>query len=156
MFNSSFGSTTLSGSFKDPTLPSGYVPYNVQNIAGTLFVEYAKVDPVTHQAAVGAGLGYVDEFDTNGDLLKRLASGGTLNAPWGVTVTPLSFGKFGNDVLVGNFGKGEINAFDPSSGSWLGTITDSKGNPLVNSDLWAINFGNSSADPECPVLRGWY
>ncbi len=62
VFNSSFGSTTLSGSFKDPTLPSGYVPYNVQNIAGTLFVEYAKVDPVTHQASVGAGFGYVDDL----------------------------------------------------------------------------------------------
>ncbi len=84
--------------------------------------------------------------------MKRLASGGTLNAPWGVTVTPASFGKFGSDVLVGNFGNGEINAFDPSSGSRLGTITDSKGNPLVNTDLWAINFGK----PECPVLRGWY
>jgi uncharacterized protein (TIGR03118 family) len=147
VFNSSFGTASLPGSFTDPTLPAGYVPYNIQNLGGKLYVQYAQPDPVTHEAAVGAGLGVVDVFDTNGNFLQRLASSGSLNAPWGIAIAPAGFGEFGGDVLVGNFGDGKINAFDPVSGNWLGVLTDSSGNPLVNDGLWAIAFGNSSANP---------
>ncbi|HMF74122.1 MAG TPA: TIGR03118 family protein [Bryobacteraceae bacterium] len=147
VFNSSFAATTLGGSFTDPNLPAGYSPYNIQNLNGKLYVEYAKIDPVTHRAAVGAGLGYVNVFDTNGNLLQRLASNGPLDAPWGIAVAPAGFGSFANDLLVGNFGDGTINAFDPITGNWLGSLTDPFGNPIVNSGLWGIQFGNSSADP---------
>jgi uncharacterized protein (TIGR03118 family) len=147
VFNSSFAPTTLAGSFTDPNLPAGYVPYNVQNLNGKLYVEYATVNPVTHEAAVGAGLGIVDLFDANGNFLQRLASNGSLNAPWGIAIAPAGFGEFGGDVLVGNFGDGKINAFNPVSGNWLGVLTDSSGNPIVNDGLWGIAFGNSSANP---------
>jgi uncharacterized protein (TIGR03118 family) len=147
VFNSSFGTASLAGSFTDPNLPAGYVPYNIQNLGGKLYVQYSQVDPVTHEAAVGAGLGVVDVFDANGNFLQRLASNGSLNAPWGIAIAPAGFGEFGGDVLVGNFGDGKINAFDPASGNWLGVLTDSSGNPIVNDGLWAIAFGNSSANP---------
>ena len=148
VFNSSFGAATVSGSFTDPNLPAGYAPYNVQNIGGKLYVQYAQPDPVTHESKEGAGLGIVNVFDTNGNLLQRLVSnGGALNAPWGIAIAPAGFGEFGGDVLVGNFGDGKINAFDPASGNWLGVLTDSSGNPIVNDGLWAIAFGNSSANP---------
>lgn len=140
VFNSSFAPTTLSGSFTDPNLPAGYVPYNVQNLGGKLYVQYAQVDPVTHEAAEGAGLGVVNVFDANGNFLQRLHNGGPLNAPWGIAIAPAGFGEFGGDVLVGNFGDGTINAFDPGNGNFLGTLKDSSGNPIVNEGLWALDF----------------
>ncbi len=145
-FSSSYAPETLSGGFTDPTLPAGYAPYNIQNINGKLYVEYAKVTPGLPVALPGGG-GYVDVYDTNGNLLQHLVSNGPLDAPWGIALAPSGFGSFGSDLLIGNFGNGEINAFNPTSGAFLGTLTDSSGNPLVNSGLWAIEFGNSSANP---------
>ncbi|MGH9343532.1 MAG: TIGR03118 family protein [Terriglobia bacterium] len=144
MFNSSYAST---GNFNDPNIPSGYAPYNVQSINGKLYVEYAKVNPnsAIPIAPSGAG-GYVDVFDTNGHLLQRLIANGPLDAPWGVALAPDGFGSFGGDLLIGNFGNGEINAFDPTTGNWLGTLTGTSGQPFVDSGLWAIAFGNSSAN----------
>jgi len=140
VFNSSFAPTTLAGSFVDPNLPAGYVPYNIQNIGGKLYVEYAQVDPITHEAAEGAGLGVVNVFDTNGNFLQRIHSGGQLNAPWGIAIAPAGFGEFGGDILVGNFGDGTINAFDPITGNYVGTLRDASGNPIVNDSLWALDF----------------
>jgi len=140
VFSSSFAPTTLAGSFVDPNLPAGYVPYNIQNVGGKLYVEYAQVDPITHEAAEGAGLGVVNVFDTNGNFLQRIHSGGQLNAPWGIAIAPAGFGEFGGDVLVGNFGDGTINAFDPITGNYVGTLKDSSGNPIVNDGLWALDF----------------
>jgi uncharacterized protein (TIGR03118 family) len=143
VFNSSFQSTTLSGSFKDPNLPAGYAPYNIQNLNGQLFVQYAKVG--TRGAQTGAGFGYVDVYDLNGNFVKRLVSNGPLNAPWGVAIAPTGFGSFSNDLLIGNFGDGEINAFDPTSGNFIGTLVNSSGDPILNPGLWGIQFGNSNA-----------
>ena len=140
VYNSSFSPTTVSGGFVDPNALAGYSPYNIQLVNGELYVEYDLVNPTTHQPQAGAGLGYVDVFDTNGNFVQRLATGGSLNAPWGVTQAPAGFGGFGGDILIGNFGNGEINAFNPVSGAFAGTITDAAGNPIVNSDLWAIEF----------------
>jgi uncharacterized protein (TIGR03118 family) len=140
VFNSSFAPTTPSGSFTDPNLPTGYVPYNIQNVGGKLYVQYAQVDPITHEAAEGAGLGVVNVFDTNGNFLQRIHAGGPLNAPWGIAVAPAGFGEFGGDILVGNFGDGTINAFDPITGDFLGALKDSSGNPIVNDGLWALDF----------------
>ena len=149
VFNSSFAPTSPSGSFVDPNLPAGYVPYNIQNIGGKLYVEYAQVDPITHEAAEGAGLGVVNVFDTNGNFLQRIHSGGQLNAPWGIAIAPAGFGEFGGDVLVGNFGDGTINAFDPITGNYVGTLRDSSGNPIVNDGLWSLDFraNGSGFDP---------
>jgi uncharacterized protein (TIGR03118 family) len=130
VFNSSFQKTTVSGSFSDPNVAAGFTPYDVQNVNGKLYVEYAK------RNAPG---GFVGVFDTNGNLLQHI-SDAHLNSPWGVTLAPAGFGQFGNDLLVGNFGDGTINAFNPTTGTFLGTLRDKNGNPIVNNGLWALQF----------------
>ncbi len=145
-FNSSFAATTTPGNFNDPNLPSGYAPFNVQNINGKLYVEYAKVTNGVPVAQPGGG-GYVDVFDTNGNLLQRLASNGKLDAPWGVTLAPAGFGVFGGDLLIGSFGTGQINAFDPTSGNFLGTLTDANGSPITNDGLWSLAFDLPNGAP---------
>ncbi|MFL6447448.1 MAG: TIGR03118 family protein [Bryobacteraceae bacterium] len=136
VFNSSFAPTTLAGSFRDPNLPAGYTPYNIQNVNGLLYVEYQN----GAQAGTGGlGTGIVSVFDANGVFQRRLIStGGQLDQPWGIVVAPASWGAFANDLLVGNFGNGEINAFNPTTGAFVGTVTDSNGQPIVNSGLWAL------------------
>jgi uncharacterized protein (TIGR03118 family) len=133
------------GGFMDPTLPAGYAPFNVQNVGGNIVVTYAVVDPGTGDDVAGPGNGVVDVYDANGNLLRRLSSGGALNSPWGVALAPSGFGPFGNALLVGNFGDGTINAYDFFSGAMLGTLTDGVGSPIVNDGLWALAFGNHSA-----------
>ena len=144
VYNSSFGSTMVSGGFVDPNAMAGYAPYNIQEINGLLYVEYDEVNAMGRPQA-GNGLGYVDVFDTNGVLQKRLITGGALDAPWGITLAPAGFGNFGGDLLVGNFGNGEINAFNATSGAFVGTITDNSGNPIVNDGLWALDFRTGGA-----------
>lgn len=136
VFNSSFARTTLAGSFTDPNLPAGYTPYNIQNVNGLLYVEYQN----GAQAGTGGlGTGVVSVFDTNGVFQRRLIStGGQLDQPWGIAVAPASWGAFANDLLIGNFGNGQINAFNPTTGAFVGTVTGNNGQPLVNSGLWAL------------------
>jgi uncharacterized protein (TIGR03118 family) len=142
VFSGTFVPTTLPGAFTDPTLPSGYSPFNIQNIGGHLYVMYAQIDPVTGEEVTGAGLGYVDEFDTNGVLLRRVVSAGPLDAPWGIALAPSDFGGFSGSLLIGNFGDGLINAFDPVTGLFLGALENSLGDPLQNDGLWSLAFGN--------------
>jgi uncharacterized protein (TIGR03118 family) len=144
-FNTSFTQVTPSGGFTDPNLPTGYSPFNIQAINGLLYVEYALVDPTTHRDAPGAGHGIVDVFNADGVLQQRLITGSALNSPWGVTLAPSTFGRFGGDLLVGNFGDGRINAYDPAHGTFLGTITDAEGKPFQEDHLWALQFGNDHA-----------
>jgi uncharacterized protein (TIGR03118 family) len=132
VFNSGFNRVSLAGSFVDPNLPTGYTPYNVQNINGLLYVEYENA------ALNGVGNGIVSVFDTNGVFQRRLISNGQLDQPWGIVIAPASWGAFANDLLVGNFGNGQINAFNPTTGAFVGTVTGSNGQPLVNSGLWAL------------------
>jgi uncharacterized protein (TIGR03118 family) len=82
--------------------------------------------------------GVVDEYDANGNFIKRIATGGPLSAPWGIVLAPALFGSFGNDLLIGNFGNGEILAYDATTDLFLGTINGSNGQPLVNDRLWAL------------------
>lgn len=149
VFNDTFAPASLAGSFTDPALPSGYAPFNIQNLGGKLFVTYALIDTSTGDEVPGPGLGLVDTFDLNGNLLGRLISGGALNAPWGLALTPADFGEFSNALLVGNFGDGLINAFDPATGNQLGTLKDSLGNPIAINGLWGLIFGNggNGGDP---------
>jgi uncharacterized protein (TIGR03118 family) len=148
VFDSTFAPTTVSGSFSDPTIPMGYVPYNIQNLNGNLYVEYAlksaSGNPLAPQR--GAGNGFVRVYDANGNLLAGPdISGGNLNAPWGVALAPTNFGMFSNDLLVGNFGNGMINAYDPNTGAFEGTIMGPNGLPLVNNNLWAIGIRTGGA-----------
>jgi uncharacterized protein (TIGR03118 family) len=138
VFNSSFASTTLPGGFIDPTLPAGYAPFNIENLGGFLYVTYALQDAAMHDDVAGPGNGYVDEFDMNGNLIRRFASAGTLDSPWGLALAPANFGAFSNDLLVGNFGDGRINAFNPTTGAFLGQLTDLNGNPIDIDGLWAL------------------
>jgi len=133
---------SIPGGFLDPNLPAGYAPFNIQDLGGTMYVTYAMVDTTTGDAVTGAGLGFVDAFDASGNLLRRVASHGALNAPWGLALAPAGFGEFGGALLVGNFGDGLINAFDPITGVFQGTLSDAVGNPLRNDGLWGLQFGN--------------
>lgn len=148
-FDGSFNPTTVSGGFKDPNLPAGYAPFNIWNLGGQLYVAYALQDANKKFNVPGAGNGVVDVFDTNGNMLQRISSGGTLNSPWGMAIAPATWGAFGGALLVGNFGDGKINAFNLTTGAALGTMQDTAGNPIINSGLWALLFGNgkSGGDP---------
>jgi uncharacterized protein (TIGR03118 family) len=139
---------TPAGGFDDPNLPAGFSPFNVQNLGGTLYVSYAELGAGGDEVQ-GPGLGVVDAFDTSGNLLRRVVSGSVLNAPWGLALAPAGFGEFGNALLVGNLGDGMINAFDPLSGSLLGTLRDATNSPIVNDGLWGLRFGNggNGGDP---------
>lgn len=144
VYDSIFAPAFLPGAFTDPTLPAGYAPFNIQNLGGNLFVTYAQQDANAQDDVAGAGHGFVDVFDTSGNLQKRLISGGVLDSPWGVALAPADFGEFSNDLLVGNFGDGLINAFDPLTGALLGTLKDGKGNPIQIDGLWGLGFGNGA------------
>ena len=135
--------TTFAGKFSDPNALPGFNPYNIQNINGNIYVTYANVP----QGVAMPG-GFVDEFDSSGNLLRRIATGGSLFAPWGITLAPSGFGTFGNDLLIGQFGSGEVLAFDPVTDQFLGTL-DGKSGPIVNSGLWALEFrtGGANTDP---------
>jgi uncharacterized protein (TIGR03118 family) len=142
VFNDSFAPTTVPGGFTDPNLPAGFAPFNIQEIGGRLLVAYAKQDQNAEDDVAGAGFGYVDVFDTDGHLIRRLISQGALNAPWGLALAPRHFGPFSGDLLVGNFGDGAINAYDPQTGNFDGTLMNKDGNQIKIDGLWALRFGN--------------
>ena len=142
VFDTNFAKVAMPGKFQDATLPAGFAPFGIQAIGSKLFVTYAKQNAAAHDNVDGSGLGFVDVFDTSGNLLQHFASAGPLNAPWGVAQAPGNFGRFSGDILVGNFGDGTINAFDPASGQSLGTINLSNGTTFVQPGLWGIAFGN--------------
>jgi uncharacterized protein (TIGR03118 family) len=140
--------------FLDPQLPAGYAPFGVQAIRNgsgntwQVYVAYAQQSgPDNHDNTNGAGLGVLDVYDANGKLVKRLVStGAQLNAPWGLTLAPKDFGSLSNMLLVGNFGDGGINAFDPASGAFVGTLADGTGAAFSVAGLWGIAFGNDAAN----------
>ena len=142
VFNDSFAPVTVPGGFADPNLPADFAPFNIQEIAGFLVVSFAEQDPNSSDELHGPGLGYVDVFDTQGHLVRRLVSQGALDAPWGLAVAPRHFGPFSGDLLVGNFGDGAINAYDPRTGAFRGTLQNKDGNQIKINGLWALRFGN--------------
>ncbi len=143
VFDSKFAPAHLAGAFVDPTMPKGFAPFGIHSIGGDVYVTYAQVDPTSGREAVGAGLGYVDLFDGNGNLIQRAISQGSLNAPWGMALAPAGFGSYGGDLLVGNFGDGIINVYDPVSFALKGQLQDASGAAIVNTGLWEIVFGTN-------------
>ena len=141
----------LVASFTDPALTSDcpipgapaqcFAPFGIQTINDELYVTFALQDAAHHDDVKGLGNGFVDVFDTNGHLIRRFASQGTLNSPWGLALAPANFGPLSNDVLIGNFGDGRINAFDPVTGVFVDQLRDESGNAITINGLWGLAFG---------------
>ena len=140
VFDSSFHLLTNATAFVDPRLPRGYAPFGIQN---TILVSYAKQDDDAEDEVDGDGFGFVDAYDTAGTFLARVASRDALNAPWGMALAPANFGRFSNKLLVGNFGDGRINVFDPQTFEPKGHLKNTKGKAVVIDGLWGIGFGNN-------------
>jgi uncharacterized protein (TIGR03118 family) len=139
--------------FVDDNLPRDYSPFNVQAIGPNVVVTYGLHLEGQQTAAGGQGLGYVDVYSSSGQLLTRLEHGDWLNAPWGVTLAPLDFGRFSHDLLVGQFGgggstpsAGVVAAFDIATGKFEGLVQDATGKPIVIPGLWSLSPGNVSPD----------
>jgi len=147
VFDRNFNPTHLTGTLTDPNLPAGYAPHGVHVVGSLIMVAYAQQDSAKHDPTIGAGLGLVDSFDLEGNFTKTFATGGTLNAPWGIVAAPATFGVFANDILVGNFGDGTIGAYD-TQGHFVGQVSDSAGHVISNPGLWDLVFGVSgTGDP---------
>jgi uncharacterized protein (TIGR03118 family) len=142
VFDKTFTKATLPGAFQDPSLPAGFAPFGIQAIGSQIFVAYAMQDAEKRDDVPGAGLGVIDVFSTSGQFKQRFATGGPLNAPWGMALSPLNFGGFSNALIVGNFGDGMIHGFDPTSGALIGTLQHTDGTPIIEPGLWGIAFGN--------------
>jgi uncharacterized protein (TIGR03118 family) len=142
MYNANF---SLVNSFTDPNVASGYAPFNVAVLDNKLYVTFALQDAAKHDDVAGLGNGYVDVFNMNGTFDTRLVTGGVLDSPWGLDIAPAGFGKYANDLLVGNFGNGEINAFNPTTGQFLGTLLGADGQPIVEGSLWGLINGNGGS-----------
>jgi len=141
-FDSNF---KLLGSFSDPFVPHNYAPFGIQAFDGLLYVTFAQQKgPDNEDDQAGNGHGFIDVFSSYGYPLGRLVSNGKLNSPWGLAVAPSTFGQFAGSLLVGNFGDGKINAFDPFTGQYLGTLRDPFGTPVVISGLWGLIPGNGA------------
>jgi uncharacterized protein (TIGR03118 family) len=148
VFDGSFDLVTRPGAFVDPKLPSGFAPFGIANLGGQIFVSYAKQDADREDEIAGQGLGFVDAFDPNGTFLGRVVSRGQLNAPWGLARAPAGFGPFAGDLLVGNFGDGKINAYQPQADGRYERVDALRGEdhrPIAIDGLWAIAFGKGAA-----------
>jgi len=148
VFERNFGAVTLrGGSFVDPNLPAGYAPHGIKVINNLVFVAYAQQDTAKHDPVLGAGLGLVSVFHTDGSFLRRGMTGGTLNAPWGIVQASANFGEFSNDLLVGNFGDGTISAFD-TAGNFIGQVKNANNQLIATPGLWDMVFGaGGTGDP---------
>lgn len=140
-----FAPLGIPGAFIDPNLPAGYAPWNLQVANNQVFVAYALQDAAQHDPVAGAGKGIVDIYNLDGSFARRFASNGALNVPSAIVQASANFGAFSNDILIGNFGDGMINAFDPNSGQFLGSLKDGNGNAIVNGNLHSMVFGDGSS-----------
>jgi uncharacterized protein (TIGR03118 family) len=156
VFDTNFSKpAAMQGKFVDPNIPAGFAPFGIQALNGNLYVTFAKQDAAKHDEIAGAGLGYVDIFDFNGNLMSQFASAGMLNAPWGIAIAPAGFGSLQGDVLIGNFGDGMINIFAPNGTALAnleGPLMSSSGSPFVFPGLWTLVFGNGDADKPLTTL----
>ena len=157
VFDTSFHLVTLAGTFTDPNIPIGFAPFGIQNIDGTIYVTYALQDADQHDDVAGPGNGFVDAFDTAGNFIRRVATMGELNSPWGLALAPAGFGRFSGDLLVGNFGDGRIHAFDPANltedGEFqpIGLVHSAAGRPILIDGLWSLQFGKGASANGSPT-----
>ncbi|HZR17925.1 MAG TPA: TIGR03118 family protein [Verrucomicrobiae bacterium] len=152
VFDGKFAPVVRAGAFVDPDMPTNYAPFNIAPFNNKLYVTYAQQDSDAHDDTPGPGHGFIDVYDLNGNLTNRLITAGPLNSPWGMAMAPLTFGAYPGAFLVGNFGDGAINAFDPATGAFLGRLADATGTPITINGLWAIEFGNGGQGGDPNVL----
>lgn len=153
VYDGTFHPIHLDGdSFRDGRIPRGFAPFNVQNIGGNLYVAFAKQDSEKHDEVDGAGLGFVDVFSPTGRLLLRLQSGWWMNAPWGIAQAPSDFGAYSHDILVGQFGSGQILAFDPVTGQFKGRLFDATNAAIAIDGLWGLAFGSGTGSGPATTL----
>ncbi|MFC4033203.1 TIGR03118 family protein [Streptomyces polygonati] len=145
VFDSAFQRLDVAGLFRDPALPRGYAPFNVQVLGDSVYVTYAQQDAAKQFDVPGAGHGFVDKFTAYGSFVDRVASRGSLDSPWGLVVAPANFGRFSGDLLVGNFGDGTVHAYDPANGHLRGTLTDTRGRTVRIDKLWGLITGDAVA-----------
>jgi uncharacterized protein (TIGR03118 family) len=141
VWNSSFMRVQRPGAFRDPAIPAHYAPFGIEAVNGDIVVTYAKQDADAEDDVAGPNNGFVDVYDTDGNLLRRFARHGALNSPWGIALAPQGFGPASGALLVGNFGNGRINAYDPVSAKFIGALW-SNGQRIKIPGLWALKFGN--------------
>jgi uncharacterized protein (TIGR03118 family) len=144
VFDANYAKVTTTGGFADANIPAGFAPFGIQADGSVIMVTYAKQDTMMEDDVAGVGNGYIDVFDFDGVLTKRLISQGMLNSPWGLAIAPADFGGFPRALIVGNFGDGHINAYDASTGAFLSTVNDALGVPFTFPGLWALVFGNDT------------
>jgi uncharacterized protein (TIGR03118 family) len=150
VFDSNFKPVNIA--FQDPKIPAGYAPFNVQNLGGNLYVTYGLQNSGKNFVMPGAGNGYVDIYNPSGALMQHLVDKGPLNAPWGLAIAPANFGDFANDLLVGNFGDGTINVFNPTTGATVAALNDAYGQPVVINSLWALQVGNGASGGDANAI----
>ena len=156
VFTASFALQPVGGAFFDAAIPPGYAPYGIQNIPASngsaqIYVTYAEPANTAQHVTMGAGLGYVAVFDADGTLITTLVSKGALNAPWGVALAPGNFGPLSGALLIGNFGDGAINAYNPTTGASMGPLMLTSTQQLFISGLWALQFGNGVSGSSQPT-----
>jgi uncharacterized protein (TIGR03118 family) len=145
VYSSTFTPVQLPGGlFVDPKIPAGYAPFDIAELGGQLYVTYAEQNATLDGDVAGHGHGFVDVFSNDGAFVRRLVSHGQLNSPWGLAIAPASFGSFGGDLLVGNFGDGHINVYNPTTGERVGALRQSDGQPIVIDGLWSLRVGNGN------------
>jgi uncharacterized protein (TIGR03118 family) len=142
VFDRAFSAVTVPGEFSDGSISQKFGPFGIQNLGGSIYVTYAKRDEAGEDDVPGRGEGIVNVFTASGSLIRRIAQGGPLNAPWGLALAPADFGGFRNLLLIGNFGDGLINAYDLSRGRFVGQLSTPDRNPIVIPGLWGLAFGN--------------
>jgi uncharacterized protein (TIGR03118 family) len=152
-FTSTFEPLAPAGSFTDPNLPAGFAPFGMQVVGNQVFITYAVQDAGKQNPVSGAGNGIVSVFDLAGNFVRRFATGGPLNAPWGIAKAGAKSGPFSNDILISNTGDGTIDAFDPVTGNFAGQLKDGDGNLLVIDGLHGLAFGSQGlGDPNTLFL----
>ena len=145
VFNKDFAPISTPTEFVDPAIPSGYAPFNVQALNGDIYVTYGKqtIKPTLFRARGSATSTSTAQTASSNHLING-GSGSPLNEPWGLAIAPAKFAPFAGDLLVGNLGNGWINAFNPTTGAFIGALDSTTGYPIVIPGLWGLQVGNAS------------
>jgi len=155
VYDANYKATKLAGSFMDPNLPANYAPFSIHVLGAQIFIAYAqRTASAPYRSQDGPGSGVLDVYDTAGNFMTRAVTGGNLNSPWGVAFAPPNFGIYSNDLLVGNFGDGKINVYDPKTYAYIGQVMDNTGKSLAYASLWDLVTGGTTVTGSTAVSAG--